>query len=294
MAHVFLVGQPEELSDLTRLLLDRGHRVSAQALGQASDAGNSVQKPSTVPAPTRLPERVDQSVMTFASAATLTAIARRTDRERVTGASHTARAQSSDSATSRRLHIERMSGRNQAYSRDERVSLPDGWAAGIVDGIVVQSAFLNDGAEVIIGFLGPGDFLLPHPWDSCRVEVVAQSDLHVKLAPLDQTMADPAFVSALCARVLWSEAWATAVAHTYVEQRLMRVLELLGQQLGVVEGGWLKIGIRITHTQLAAIIGSTRPTITRLVKKFEEQGSLRLVGRGADRRLHIAQGASGL
>lgn len=287
MAHVFLVGEPEELSDLTRLLLDRGHRVSAQALGQTADTPSNDQGPMSVSASTRSIERIDQSVMTFASAATLSALARRTDRRRAASASHTSGTQSAESIASRRRQIDRLNGRNQAYARDERLIVPDGWTAGIV----AQSVFLSDGVEAIIGFLGPGDFLLSHPWDSCRVEAVAQTDLHVKLVLLDQATTDSAFVSALGARVLRGEAWAAAVAHTYVEQRLMRVLELLGQQLGVVEDGWLKLGIRITHTQLAAIIGSTRPTVTRLVKKFEEQGSVRLVGRGADRRLHIAQGA---
>ncbi len=285
MAHAFLVGEPEELSGLTRLLLDLGHQVSAQA----PDPGSFGQQPAAMAASASTVETIDQSAVTLASAATLATLARRLDREPGARIGHSIGRRQTEFATSRREQIERMKGRNQAYARDERLSFPGGWTAGIIEGVVALSVFLNDGAEVTIGFLGPGDFLLPHPLDSCRVEAVAQADLHVKLIPLDEVTAEPAFISAICARVLRAEAWAAAVAHTYVEQRLRRILELLGQQLGTREGGWLKLGIRITHTQLASIIGSTRPTVSRLVQKFEQEGFIKLAGTGGGRRLLIAQ-----
>ena len=73
-------------------------------------------------------------------------------------------------------------------------------------------------------------------------------------------------------------------AHPYLEQR---ILSLLAEQFGVPDKEGVLIGVRLTHSQIAAAVGATRSTVTRLIGDQERKGQLRVVGRGANPRLWI-------
>ena len=54
--------------------------------------------------------------------------------------------------------------------------------------------------------------------------------------------------------------------------RLRHLLLLLARDFGQVEPGGIRIPVRLTHHQLATAIGTTRVTVTRLLKDFKEEG----------------------
>ncbi len=64
-----------------------------------------------------------------------------------------------------------------------------------------------------------------------------------------------------------------------VQERLRRLLIRLAHQQGVATAQGIKIPYRYTHEDLAAMVGSTRSTVTRKMKALEEEGVFRIRGR---------------
>ena len=59
-----------------------------------------------------------------------------------------------------------------------------------------------------------------------------------------------------------------------IESRLLMFLHWLAQQFGhAVAQGYL-IELRLTHQEIADVIGSTRVSITRLLRQLEQQGTI--------------------
>jgi CRP-like cAMP-binding protein len=60
-----------------------------------------------------------------------------------------------------------------------------------------------------------------------------------------------------------------------VTDRLQQFLLMLAQDFGQVEPQGVRIPLKLTHYQLATAVGTTRVTITRLLKDLKDQGWLR-------------------
>lgn len=180
--------------------------------------------------------------------------------------------------------------RRQSYRAGENILLQVGWTGEITEGCVVLSVLHEDGQVVIIGFLGPGDFLLSHPPDSCHLLPVAVTDVQIEVSPWADGVNDKALAVSLSARVLRAEAWAAAQAHPHIEQRVFGTLSLLAEQFGTLENGERRVGVRITHSQLAAMTGATRPTITRVLAGLKRKGLVRSVGSGSKQMLQLFAG----
>jgi CRP-like cAMP-binding protein len=78
----------------------------------------------------------------------------------------------------------------------------------------------------------------------------------------------------LMRRLQQSEAWLALSGKRLVADRLRHLLILLGQDFGQVESSGVRVTVRLTHHQLATIIGTTRVTVTRLLSDFRSQGWL--------------------
>ena len=185
---------------------------------------------------------------------------------------------------------ERSSGREVRYKAGDRATAQPGRPVEILKGAVALTAVHADGAEVLISVLGPGDFLLHHPSDVCRIEAVAQTAVQAESFAEDDLLGQPRYAAALASRALRAQAWAASQAHPYIEQRLLGILNLLSEQFGVPHEGGRLIDVRLTHSQLAAITGTTRPTVTRVIAALTKTGHLAVVGSGATRRLCVFSG----
>lgn len=58
------------------------------------------------------------------------------------------------------------------------------------------------------------------------------------------------------------------------EARIAELLHRMAEQYGTLSGGALEVGISLTHKQMAALTGTTRVTVTRVLKRFKEQGDI--------------------
>ncbi|MEM7539706.1 MAG: Crp/Fnr family transcriptional regulator [Chloroflexota bacterium] len=154
----------------------------------------------------------------------------------------------------------------------------------IEEGVVAQLVVHTDGAEVLLGFYGPGQLIVPHPADSCYIYFQAHTDVTLHWVAWSEAHNLPGFVDQLRARIWQQEAWAALQARPANEDRLLGILTLLTEQFGVATENGTLLDLRITHQQLASAIGVTRPTITRLISILRRRHLLSTVGVGNKER----------
>ena len=78
----------------------------------------------------------------------------------------------------------------------------------------------------------------------------------------------------LARRLQQTEAWLALLGQRLVADRLRSLLILLAEEFGQVEPQGVRLMIRLSHHQLASIIGTSRATVTRLLGEFRNEGWL--------------------
>ena len=58
------------------------------------------------------------------------------------------------------------------------------------------------------------------------------------------------------------------------DARLLQLLRWLSRKFGCEVPQGLLIDVRLTHQEIAEVIGTTRVTVTRLLQQFEQAGSI--------------------
>lgn len=146
-------------------------------------------------------------------------------------------------------------------------------------GIVQLFTIQPDGGETLLGLAGPSMPLgLPltvvYPYWA-----TALTDVDVLALPMAEIEASPVLMAGiyrhLTLRLQQTEAWLALAGKRLVADRLQQFLLMLVQDFGQVEPQGVRIPLRLTHYQLATAIGTTRVTVTRLLKDLKDQGWLR-------------------
>ncbi len=141
----------------------------------------------------------------------------------------------------------------------------------IHEGVAALTAAHHDGTEVLLGLVGPGEFLIQQPIDLCHVSAVALTDLRMVATPWDELALSPGFASQLRAQLLRMEGWTAMQAHPYVDRRILGILTLLGERFERPPG--LVVDVRLTHVQLASAVGAARATVTGLLVAIGQGGA---------------------
>ncbi|MBE9035353.1 Crp/Fnr family transcriptional regulator [aff. Roholtiella sp. LEGE 12411] len=136
-------------------------------------------------------------------------------------------------------------------------------------GFVRTFTYLEDGTTVALGLWGPGDIvgkalskLEPHQME-CLTKVEAT------MLPLEEW---PQITEILLAHIQQAEELMVIRSYKKVDTMLIKLLAWLSKKFGSeVEKGRL-IDMRLTHEDLAEMLGSTRVTITRILGQFEQEG----------------------
>lgn len=138
----------------------------------------------------------------------------------------------------------------------------------IETGVVRTITWLEDGTVVTLGLWSTGDVV---GRSLCALEPYQVEALTpVEAFPISiEALSNPAL---LLAHIQQSEAFMLIRSHKRVEEMLLKLLIWLSKRFGrEVEQGHL-IELRLTHQDLAELLGTTRVTITRVLKQFEQQG----------------------
>ncbi|MEM7353664.1 MAG: Crp/Fnr family transcriptional regulator [Acidobacteriota bacterium] len=176
------------------------------------------------------------------------------------------------------------------YRAGEAIPLRVDEMLRIVDGVVAQVVWHEDGGEGLVGLWGEGDLLSGHPEDDCGVALRAHTDAAVEV---DRLAAGGDAFERLLARVRRLEAWSSVQSRQSMDQRLLGVLVLLAEQFGEACSEGTLIDVRITHAQLAAAIGATRATVTRLLGPMRRNGLVLTVPSDTGERFCLPQWQGG-
>jgi len=156
----------------------------------------------------------------------------------------------------------------------------------VEQGVVKLTHLDSEGAEIVVGLATPGmvfakglsslDVYQAIALGEVRLNSFLLSDLEAS-AELTQ-----ALLPCLIQRLQQTESFLAVVGQRTVEVRLRQFILLLAQAVGQPVTRGTRLGIRLTHEELACMIRSSRVTVTRLLGQFKRQGWL-----AADRKHHL-------
>ena len=160
----------------------------------------------------------------------------------------------------------------------------------ILEGRIKVTILGDDGREVILTMLGPGDFfgemalLDNEPRSATAIAVEETELLSLNRADFQSVLTDnrsisTALIKVLSARLRRANHQISTLALLDVYGRVARVIVDLARE----EGRRLRDGRiafrRATHQEIANRIGTTRETVTRMLKDLERQGMIHIEGR---------------
>ncbi|WP_404786072.1 Crp/Fnr family transcriptional regulator [Altericista sp. CCNU0014] len=158
-------------------------------------------------------------------------------------------------------------------------------------GLVQLSTLYPNGDEGILGLVGPSmpfgiPFSLLNPYEAIALTDVVLMRVHIVEIEQSPRLAQSLFRE-LMRRLQQTETLLAIAGYRRVDDRLRQLLELLRQEIGQVTPEGTRLSVRLTHQQLAGLIGTTRVTVTRLLREFRDEGSI-----GVDAARHICFPAS--
>ncbi len=179
------------------------------------------------------------------------------------------------------------------YRARQVVYLPGDRASGVHfvgNGRVKISKVTRDGKELTLAYRGTGDFFgetclldggpreeMVEAMEPCTAVEIPQDQLdHLLRSNVD--VAYP-FVRTLIARRRDLEAKVEQLIFKDVGSKLAELLLRLGSEHGIENKKGLVLGLKITHQEMANLIGSTRETVSLTLSQFKRKGYITTEGR---------------
>lgn len=141
----------------------------------------------------------------------------------------------------------------------------------IQQGVVKTSAWTEEGMAISLGYWGIGDLIgqplsLVYPY-----EVRCVTSVRASCIPVSQSHQ---ITSSIQHQIRQTEKFLSILRTETIEPRLRRILLWMANKFGrEVEIGRV-IELRLTHQDLAEIVGATRVSITKTINKLEQEGFL--------------------
>ncbi|MEM8673761.1 MAG: Crp/Fnr family transcriptional regulator [Cyanobacteria bacterium P01_G01_bin.67] len=138
-------------------------------------------------------------------------------------------------------------------------------------GIVKTCTWTEEGTPITLGYWGEDDLIgqplsLVYPY-----QVKCLTTVHALSIPLEYTSK---ITDLIQSHIQQTEEVLCILRSHKVYQRLRRILVWLSHKFGQeMEIGQL-IDLRLTHQELAELVGATRVTVTKLINQLEQEGFL--------------------
>lgn len=145
-------------------------------------------------------------------------------------------------------------------------------------GIVQLGTLFSSGDEAVLGFVYPAmPFGLPltqlDPYEALALTDVVLMRLNQVELESSPLLAQ-GVLQQLSRRLQQTEAILAMISQRRVYDRLRQLLLMLKQEVGQVTPDGVRLEVRLTHQQLANLLGTTRVTITRLLGLLRQEGWL--------------------
>ncbi|TAF16827.1 MAG: Crp/Fnr family transcriptional regulator [Nostocales cyanobacterium] len=139
----------------------------------------------------------------------------------------------------------------------------------IQSGFVMTYTYLEDGTTVALGLWGPGDVVGELLSKINPYQMECLTTVEASILPVENR---DQLTDTLLNHIHQAEQLMIIRSHKKVETMLIQLLAWLSKKFGLqVEQGRL-IDMRMTHEDLAALISSTRVTVTRSLRQLEQEG----------------------
>ncbi|MDJ0619281.1 MAG: Crp/Fnr family transcriptional regulator [Calothrix sp. MO_192.B10] len=161
--------------------------------------------------------------------------------------------------------------RQQLFIRREIMPLYDDVLWRIERGAVRTQTWNEDGSPITLGYWGVGD-LIGYPLSKIKpYQIECLTDIKVTVLPPDIWHKN---INGFLNHIQQSEELLNIIHRQPVSLRLWKFLLWLSDKFGItVEKGKL-IELCVTHQEIAEVLNTTRVTVTRLLKEFEQQGKI--------------------
>ena len=159
----------------------------------------------------------------------------------------------------------------------------------LVGGLVELASVSSKGGETILYILKPDEIFgeLLFSEETRAFDALASTDVTVTVIPrrnFEEILGSTPtvsrnFIRLLSRRLAKAERGLAGFGHTWSYHRLARVLLRLTREHGIQTPNGTLIPLRLTHGDLAKLIGTTRETVTTQINKFKRLGLLKRDGR---------------
>lgn len=171
----------------------------------------------------------------------------------------------------RRLHF---------YEKGEEIPLVSQGIWQVNRGVVQLVKFNHQGEETSLGWVQSDNYFGVWLTSLDSFQAKALSDVYLlwySLVEIEKN-ADLAqkILSQVVKRLRQSEELLAIAGLKRVEDRLVKLLKLLGREIGETKESSVRLKVRFTHQNLANAIGTTRVTVTRLLGDLQKQGLISL------------------
>ncbi|MBD2123556.1 helix-turn-helix domain-containing protein [Trichocoleus sp. FACHB-262] len=168
----------------------------------------------------------------------------------------------------------------RTYHKGETIPLSLQGIWQVHSGLVQLTTFSQTGQEILIGLAGASAPFGPSLTALTLYEATALADTQLWCIPLTDFAASSELQQRLLPqisqRLKQTELLLTVYGQLRVSDRLYTLLQLLKQEVGQSVTGGTRLSVRLTHEDLAIACGTTRVTITRLLRQFQQQQKLRV------------------
>lgn len=169
----------------------------------------------------------------------------------------------------------------QIYLKGETIRLRPETVWLVCRGIVKLVIACETGEEVLLGLAGVGS-----PFSALDIEAfglceaTALTEVELTCFSWSELAADPDLSQKLLPKVNQRLQQTTALlaisGKRHAKSRLHHLLLLLAKQIGQPTERGIRLGIRLTHSDLAAACSTTRVTITRMLGKLQAEGKIEI------------------
>lgn len=157
----------------------------------------------------------------------------------------------------------------QSFSPNETLPLIDNYFWLIRQGITKTLTWDEEGKVIILGYWGSGD-VTGQPFSQIEpYEVRCLTYVEASRVPIQQWNI---LSQSIFRYIQQTEELFCILRCEPMQQRLLQILTFLGKKFGhSVDRGQL-IDLRLTHQEIADLIGATRVTVTRILNQLEREG----------------------
>jgi CRP-like cAMP-binding protein len=166
------------------------------------------------------------------------------------------------------------------YHKGKDIPLFDQDIFFVQQGIVQLSSYDSEGNDVLLGLVSSAmPFGLPltsvEPYHAIALGNV--SLIRFSITEVEQYFdLNRLVLRGLDMRLQQSEAIQSILCSRHIKEKLYRFLLLLCREVGEPVSNGTRLKVRFTHQHLASTIGTTRVTITRMLRIFQQDGIILL------------------